>query len=487
MTPMHFYFGMTDLGIPEFLVQNSTGHPLTSRQILVTDGYTCVACSKGKLIIRPSFTKVTFESPAFLERIQGDICGPIHPPCGPFLYFMILIDASTRWSHVCLLSCRNVAFARLLAQIIRLRSEFPDHPIKTIRFDNVGEFLSQTFLDYCMSIGIDVQHPVAHVHSQNGLVESFIKRLQLIARPLLLKAKLPLSAWGHAIIHAANLIRLRLTVNRALSPLQHAKGYQPDRLHLRVFGCVVYVPIAPTHRPKLGPQRRLGIYVALQSASIINYIEPLMGEVFTARFADCHFDENLFPPLGGDKPIPEEWREITWNESSLSHLDPCTKKSELEVQKIIHLQGLANQLPDAFIDSTKVTKSHIPTANIPARIEIPIGKLQSSMKNEPKPRLKRGRPIGSIRHNSSKKESAISMTPEEHITVKPPVDEQVALAEALVKELSLNDVPVHNNEEISINYIHEGRIWDRNTTHINNAFSFQVAMDIIRNDEDQKP
>ena len=138
------------------IVQNSNGHLLTSRQILVTDGYTCAACSKGKLIIRPSFTKVTFESSAFLERIQGDICGSIHPPSGHFHYFMILIDASIRWSHVCHISSRNVAFARLLAQIIRLRAQFPDHPIKTIRLDNASEFPSQTFLDYCMSIGIDV-------------------------------------------------------------------------------------------------------------------------------------------------------------------------------------------------------------------------------------------------------------------------------------------------------------------------------------------
>ena len=286
------------------IVQNSNGHPLTSRQILVTEGYTCVGCSKGKLIIRPSFTKVTFESFTFLERIQGDICGLIHPPSGPFHYFMILIDASTRWSHVCLLSSRNVTFARLLAQIIQLRAQFPDHPIKTIRLDNAGEFSSQTFLDYCMSIGIDVQHPFAHVHSHNGLGESFIKRLQLIARPLLLKTKLPLSAWGHAIIHAENLICLRPTTNHDLTPLELAKGYQPNISHLRVFGCVVYVPIVPTHRPKLGPQRRLGIYVGFQFASIINYIEPLTGEVFTARFADCHFDENLFLPLGGDKSIP---------------------------------------------------------------------------------------------------------------------------------------------------------------------------------------
>ena len=48
-------------------------------------------------------------------------------------------------------------------------------------------------------------------------------------------------------------------------------------------------------------------------------------------------------------------------------------------------------------------------------------------------------------------------------------------------------VPVHNNEEISINYIHKGKIWNRNTTLIDDAFSFQVATDIINNDEDQEP
>ena len=70
-----------------------------------------------------------------------------------------------------------------------------------------------------MSIGIDVQYSIAHVHTQNGLAESFIKRLQLIARPLLLNTKLPLSAWGHVIIHASNLICLRHTTNQDLSPL----------------------------------------------------------------------------------------------------------------------------------------------------------------------------------------------------------------------------------------------------------------------------
>ena len=43
-----------------------------------------------------------------------------------------------------------------------------------------------------MSIGVDVKHPVAHVHTQNGLAKSLIKCLQLIPRPLLMRSKLPI-------------------------------------------------------------------------------------------------------------------------------------------------------------------------------------------------------------------------------------------------------------------------------------------------------
>ena len=57
------------------------------------------------------------------------------------------------------------------------------------------------------------------------------------------------------------------------------------------------------------------------------------------------------------------------------HFDPCTNQGELEVQRIIHLKNLANQLPYAFINTKKMTKSHIPTANVPARIDVPKGQL----------------------------------------------------------------------------------------------------------------
>ena len=61
--------------------------------------------------------------------------------------------------------------------------------------------------------------------------------------------------------------------------------------------------------------------------------------------------------------MPKARREITWNVSMLSHLDPRTNQCELEVQRIIHLQGIANQLSDVFTDNKKIVKSYIPAAN----------------------------------------------------------------------------------------------------------------------------
>ena len=96
---------------------------------------------------------------------------------------MVLIDASTRWSYICLLSTRNHVFARFIAQIIKLRAHYPDNPIKSIRMDNDAEFSSKAFNDYCMALGINMEHSVPYVHTQNGLAESLIKRVKLIARP----------------------------------------------------------------------------------------------------------------------------------------------------------------------------------------------------------------------------------------------------------------------------------------------------------------
>ena len=75
-----------------------------------------------KLVIRPTVDKIPTETPKFLKRIQGDICRSINLAFGTFKYFTVLIYDSTRWSNVSILPTRNVAFATLFAQIIRLKT-----------------------------------------------------------------------------------------------------------------------------------------------------------------------------------------------------------------------------------------------------------------------------------------------------------------------------------------------------------------------------
>ena len=85
--------------------------------------------------------------------------------------------------------------------------------------DNVRKYTSKSFDAYCAFLGIGVEHPVSHVHTQNGLVESFIKCIQIIARTLLLRTKLGSTVWGHVVLHAATLIRIRPTALHTQSPL----------------------------------------------------------------------------------------------------------------------------------------------------------------------------------------------------------------------------------------------------------------------------
>ncbi|CAL9019548.1 unnamed protein product [Prunus brigantina] len=288
------------------IITNSKGHPLLTKHITVSSDNLCQACSQGKLVIRPSQPKVDVESPSFLQRIQGDICGPIHPPCGPFRYFMVLVDASTRWSHVCLLSTRNMAFARLLAQIIKLRAQFPDYPIKSIRLDN-----------------------------------------------------------------------------------------------------------------------------AL----------PLTGDIFRARFADCHFDETIFPLLGEEKSVPkeqgklvhEEQRELSWAVPTLSHLDPRTTQCENE----------------------------------------------------------RGRPLGSKDSVPRKRKLMAKVNPNEingeptiHDSNPPQRGQVLPEKENVLNETRTSEMAiVPESQEISINYTSTNELWNRNEILINNIFAFLVATEIIKDDD----
>jgi hypothetical protein len=100
----------------------------------------------------------------------------------------------------------------------------------------------------------------------------------------------------------------------------------------------------------MGHHRRIGIYMEFQSLSILKYPKPLTGDLFTAWFAGCIFNEDYFLALWGDIKFINNGREINWDDKSILSSDPCTKETELQVQKILELQQITSKLPYAFTD-----------------------------------------------------------------------------------------------------------------------------------------
>lgn len=89
--------------------------------------FSCTFWFQGKLIIKSSIGKIGNESISFLKWIQGYFCGPIHSLVDHLDIFMVLTNASTKWSHVCFLITHNHKFVRLLAQLNWLRVHFPNY------------------------------------------------------------------------------------------------------------------------------------------------------------------------------------------------------------------------------------------------------------------------------------------------------------------------------------------------------------------------
>ena len=185
-----------------------------------------------------------------------------------------------------------------------------------------------------MSVGINVDHPMPYVHTQNGPGRSFHKAPSNDSSDFGYEnqtAGICLGLWNIALSYVGPPEAHRYPTTFTITV---GHWIRPNVSHLRVFGCAIYMPIAPPLRTKMGPQRKMGIYVGYDLPSIVRYLEPLTGDLFTARFADCQFDETIFPSLGGDKhaDVLVERRELSWYAPIMSHLDPFTAQSETEVR-----------------------------------------------------------------------------------------------------------------------------------------------------------
>ena len=166
---------------------------------------------------------------------------------------------------------------------------------------------------------------------------------------------------------------------------------------------------------------------------------------------------------------------------SLSHLDPYSSTCAQEVQKIIHLQKIANQMPDTFTDLKRITKSHLPAENVPIQIDVPKGPSTSVIANESKTHLKRGRPLGSKDQNPRKRKIKC-----QDDTMKESHMEVQNLNKSDIHE-RINELETQGNNELSINLRDVETNMNRSEIVVDYVFAYNVATNIMQDNEDHEP
>lgn len=124
-------------------------------------------------------------------------------------------------------------------------------------------------------------------------------------------------------------------------------------------------------------------------------------------FADCHYYEDIFPRLDStQEPAKVDTMSLQWQTESLFWNESGTNQIDPEIQRLLHLTRIMENLPNAFTDATKVTKSHVLAANTPARIQ-----LTHQLTNYTAPWAKHGRPLGAPNKQPRQRKSTINTFP----------------------------------------------------------------------------
>ncbi len=168
--------------------------------------------------------------------------------------------------------------------------------------------------------------------------------------------------WGHVVLHAASILKLRPTLLNTQTPHELLSGRPPDISHLRVFGCQVWIPLTDPNRHKMGAHRQEGIYVGFDSPSIVRYLEPTTTNLYKARFVNCRFIETKFPFL----PSKTQSKPLNFGapETLTMNPDPPTSLANTEVTKLLNLINLAENTPDGFSTQPRIIRNPLPRTRI---------------------------------------------------------------------------------------------------------------------------
>ncbi|PKU79126.1 Retrovirus-related Pol polyprotein from transposon TNT 1-94 [Dendrobium catenatum] len=186
-----------------------------------------------------------------------------------------------------------------------IRCQF-NKTIKTLRTDRGGEYINNSFQQFCKTSGMRHQYTCPHTPSQNGLAERKNRHILETVRSLLIHSKAPHSLWTHALHTAIHIIN-RLPTRKLKNKTPHESLYSkpPSYQHLKIFGCLCYPWLRPYAKSKLESFSKPCVFIGYPSTQK-GYLclDPDTNHIYTSRHVV--FNEQIFPYHQTQSHVPNQ-------------------------------------------------------------------------------------------------------------------------------------------------------------------------------------
>jgi transposase InsO family protein len=221
----------------------------------------CNGCAQGKNIKNP-FPKRDSKAKGVLELTHSDVCGPMpSSSISGYVYYAYFIDDYSRKTWVYFLKSKDEVFNKF-KEFKALIENLSEIKINILKSNNGGEYTSKEFVNYCKYVGIKREHTTPYNPQQNGVAETKNRTIMEALKTMIHDQDLPMCFWTKetkTTIYVQN--RLSHSVLGFKTPEEMFSGNKPKVIHLRIFGCLVFVHIPKEKRNKLDPSGKKRIFV----------------------------------------------------------------------------------------------------------------------------------------------------------------------------------------------------------------------------------
>ncbi|SGY77735.1 BQ5605_C005g03711 [Microbotryum silenes-dioicae] len=257
--------------------------------------FNCNACLASKAQALP-FARSKSIASGHLDLVHVDVAQMPRASFGGHRYMLVIVDDYTRKHWCILLTHKSDVFHRLRAWILEVENATGDW-VKTICFDNGGEFTLRNFVDFCVAKGIRRKLTIPYTPQQNARVERTNRTIKEGILALLYSAGADTRLWAEAatyFVHCKNLMP-HAGIHGDI-PDTRWYGIAPDVSSLRAFGCRAWHCLPSVKCTALDPKAVPLMFVGLDNhAKVYRLFDPATRKILLSR--NIVFRESEFPAL----------------------------------------------------------------------------------------------------------------------------------------------------------------------------------------------